>query len=105
MCLAGNGAGGGGRVAVFLSENYAFHGELQAHGGDGSAYGPPGTVYLQYDNDVSVHRELRVDNLNRGSTESCDYATILNETDTDYDFVKLDLRRKACLQIVQVSSL
>ena len=105
LWYVGNGAGGGGRVAVILGENYAFDGLLQAHGGatGGTEHGRPGTVYLEYDIGNDTHREVRVDNLNRGTVEACSYPTELGETNTHYDFIRVDLRQRACLRIAAVS--
>lgn len=93
-----NGAGSGGRITIYLSEYMLFNGNLIATGGSGTYPGGPGTVYVQSDVGVDRWRELWIDNLNRGSENSCDYPTLIENTLLD----NIHLNNKACAVPTQV---
>ena len=103
----GNGGGGGGRVAVYLeNERYAFLGEVQAHGGSGTdgasglvRHGHPGTVLVKSTNGDDAHFELRLDNLDRGTEDSCDYPTYLDQDENNYRLDILTLDNRACIRM------
>ena len=86
-----------------MNEHYNFHGTSQALGGSGYDKAAPGTTYIQTTFGTDVHRELRLNNQNRGSENACHYPTYLDESDDTYDFNVVDLTKRACLKIDSVS--
>ena len=106
MIFLGNGGGGGGRVAIhLLNENYHFTGVSQALGGSGYDHGPPGTTYVQSTLGTEIHRQLRLNNQNRGTENACNFPTELDESGDSYHFDLVELTNRACLRINSVSIL
>ncbi len=96
------GAGSGGRIAVYLTERFIFGGTLTALGGSSgnSKNGSPGTVYIDVDVGEEPFRMIQVDNNNRNSL----LLVTLAETNTAlYQFERIHLVRRGALAIKEVS--
>ena len=99
-----DGAGSGGRIAVYLSERFVFRGVLNALGGssvDAYAHGSPGTVYLNVNVGEEPYRMIQIDNRNR-----IDLPVILAESNTTvYLLERVHLIRNGIIAIRQVGKI
>lgn len=97
------GAGSGGRIVIKLTEQFLFRGVLAAWGGQSStsAYGSPGTVYIETHIGDDEYKLLMIDNLNRGEA----FQVLLNEPGmSEYKFDEVKLVRNAVLALAKVLS-
>ena len=95
----GNGAGSGGRLAIYSQQKYSFSGSLDTWGGSGYYHGSPGTIFIQSGIDRETH--LIIDGYSRSSS-NCQYYVTL----TEYNIVSLlneiKLIRNSCLRATKV---
>lgn len=98
--FSANGAGSGGRISIYLSEYMLFNGNVIATGGGGSYPGGPGTVYIQSTVGDDEWRELWIDNLNRGSINTCSFRTNIDNVYLD----NIHLNNRACAAPTQVKT-
>ena len=103
----GNGAGSGGRIAVYLTEKLSFQGTFTALGGSFTSvrrneyrHGGPGTVYVHSTVGQDITTQLWVDNTDRTYAYSyqCAYPVTIDVDQLTY----LKLFRKACVIPSQV---
>jgi len=93
------GGGSGGRIAIYINENYNFHGHLEAVGGSGGDAGAAGTVFIEATVGVSKHRQLHVDGANFGDEITCSHPAVVT---SNYTFSEMTLKRRGCLFIAKV---
>ena len=94
------GAGSGGRIAVYLTEYFIFGGVLSALGGtsDNDHHGSPGTVFLNVTVGEESYRILQIDNINRVDLP----VTLAESSTTAYEFERIHLVRRGVLKVKQV---
>ncbi|KAK3101710.1 hypothetical protein FSP39_005732 [Pinctada imbricata] len=90
-----NGGGSGGRISVYLPEYLRFKGQLVATGGQGHNHGGPGTVYVKTEFGQTFHDQVWVDNVNRGSENTCNHPVILDAP----HLTVLHLQNRACTKL------
>ena len=58
-----------------------------------------GTVLIKSTNGDDTHYDLRLDNQDRGSENSCDYPTYLDQDGNDYSLDQITLNQRACIRL------
>ena len=98
---SGSGGGSGGRIGIYLSQQFDFRGSITAFGGAGAYPGGPGTIYIELRDGPSVRRTLWIDGNVRNEIDAL--KVFLDEPDGYYHvFDEIKLTRKALVSLQKV---